>query len=94
MHYLRLFRTPRTVVLLVDVLCSVVAAALLPRLDPVVFAVDAAVFDDAVPDVVVGAVGAGIVVVGVIVTELLLLLLLLLLFDDVPLLIITDDDVA
>lgn len=84
-HYLRLFRAPRAVVLLVDVLLwSLVVAA--TRLDPVVLAGGAVaiVFDD-IPDAVVAAV-AGIVVVDDVVNVFPLL------FDVVPLFISTDDD--
>lgn len=90
MHYLRVFRAPRTVDLLLDVvlLCSLLAAAL--RLDPVVLTgAEAVAVFNGVPDVVVAAiVGIGTVgaVVGVITTELPLL------FDAVPLFIRPDDE--
>lgn len=83
MYYLRVFRAPRTVDLLLDVvlLCSLLAAV--PRLDPVVLAgADAIVFN--VPDAVVAAIDGIVVVAGGVVTEFPLL------FDAVPLFINTD----
>lgn len=84
MYYLRLFRAPRTVDLLVVVvlLCSLVAAEL--RFDPVVLAGAVATVFNAVPVAVVAAIDGCIVVVGgVIIAELPLL------FDVVPLFINT-----